>query len=157
MKQQRLVDQPENLTANAAFGSIARYGSKFANQRHQAFVRTSCLGSKGVDGCVSIADNAVPPSFGIGESALAQALGSALMRKRCTDGLGVDRAHQFSYQLFLAPQCAAGLDARCFAYGLAQSVVQGHSIKFFGAQFNQFFTQLLQCQVPAFFRAFAGL
>jgi hypothetical protein len=157
VKQQRLVDQPENLTANAAFGRIVRCGSKFANQRHNAFVRTSCLGSKGVDGCVSITDNAVPPSFGIAEYALSQALGSALMRKRCTDGLGVDRVHQFAYQLFLAPQCAAGLDARCFAYSLAQSIVQGHSIKLFGAQLNQFFAQLLQCQVLAFSRAFAGL
>ncbi len=157
MKQQRIVDQPENLTANVAFGSVARCGSKFANQRRQTLVRTSCLGSKGVDGCVSITDNAVPPSFGIAEYALSQALGSALVCKRCTDGLGVDRAHQFAYQLFLAPQCAAGLDARCFAYGLAQSIVQGHSIKLFGAQFNQFFAQLLQCQVLAFSCAFAGL
>jgi hypothetical protein len=157
VKQQRIVDQPENLTANVAFGSIARCGSKFANQRRQTFVRTSGPGSKGVDGCASIADNAVPPSFGIGEYTLPQALGGALTRKRRADGLGVDRAHQFAYQLFLAPQCTVGFDALCFAYSLAQSVVQGHSIKFFGTQFNEFFAQLLQRQVLAFSRAFAGL
>ncbi len=139
MKRQRIVDQPENPTANAAFGGIAHRGSKFAKQRYQAIVRTSCPGSKGVDGGAFIADDAVPPSFGIDEYALPQSFGGAFVRERRTDWLGVNRTHQFANQLFLAPQRTVGLDARSIAYGLTQFVIEGHSIKFLGAQINQFF------------------
>ena len=139
MKRQRIVDQPENPTANAAFGRIAHSDSKFAKQRYKAFVRTSCPGSKGVEGDAPIADDAIPPQFGIGEYALPQSLGGALVRERRTDWQRVDCAHQFANQLFLAPQRTVGLEARSIAYGLAQSVIQGHSIKFFGTQIDQFF------------------
>lgn len=66
-------------------------------------------------------------------------------------------AHQFADVLLLAPQSTVGFHRSCLQNGFAKIVVQRQALELALFQRDQFLAQLLQCQVLAFFRAFAGL
>jgi hypothetical protein len=78
-------------------------------------------------------------------------------RKLRANGCRIDVAHEFSDQLLLAAQCAVSLDRPGVADCSVKSFIERKRCTFGLGQADQLLAKILQCELLAFSRAFAGL